>query len=428
MLTRVAGGTSLTEALQQQIKPHWLLSTRGAVQDICYTTLRHYGLAKALVAALVVRPPAPQVHALLAIGLTLLVEQRYAPHTLVDQAVLAASAESKLAATRHLVNAVLRRFLREQEALLLQARQQPEAHWNYPCWWVDEVRKHYPQQWQQILTSGNQPPPLTLRVNRRWGTPADYLQQLQQANLVGAIIGPAAVSVLPPVPVNQLPGFAEGWVSVQDAGAQLAAPLLDVHDGMHVLDACAAPGGKTAHLLELANLDLLALDHDAKRLRRVEENLQRLQLQANATVTLEVGDASQPQTWWDGRVFDRILADVPCSAAGIVRRHPDIRWLRRPGDLLSLPQQQLQILNALWPLLAPNGKLLYATCSIFPQEGEAVIQKFLQQRDQAARDVMRLPAPGQLLPKSVHPAESARIAETIETNHDGFFYALLQKL
>lgn len=422
VLARVAQGTSLTEVLQQQMPQHWPAATRGAIQDISYTTLRQYGLVKALVAVLVERPPQPQLHALLATALTLLVEQRYTAHTLVDQAVQAAAADRKLAGARHLVNAVLRRFLREQEALLSQVRQQPAAQWNYPAWWITEVQKHYPLQWPQILIAGNQPPPLTLRVNRRWGSPVDYVQQLQAHDLRGHVIGPAAVCLERPVPVTQLPGFAAGWVSVQDAGAQLAAPLLDLQDGMRVLDACAAPGGKTAHLLELAAIELLALDQDAKRLNRVEENLQRLQLQA----TVRAGDAGQPSTWWDGRPFDRILADVPCSAAGIVRRHPDIRWLRRPQDLLSLPQQQLEILNALWSLLAPNGKLLYATCSIFPQEGEAVIAQFLQQHP-SGQSVKRLSAPGQLLPIPSAIQDTAEIAAET-ARHDGFFYALLQKV
>jgi len=378
------------------------------VQDISYTTLRQYGLAKALVALLVPRPPHPLVQGLLGASLALLVERRYAPHTLVDQAVQAAGAESKLAGAKNLVNAVLRRFLREQAVLLRQAREHGEALWNYPVWWIEAVRQHYPAHWQEILRTGNQRPPLTLRVNRRWGTPAQYLEQLQHVELEAVLLAGGAIRLAQPVPVSQLPGFTEGWVSVQDAGAQLAAGLLDVRDGMRVLDACAAPGGKTAHILELATADLLALDQDVRRLQRVEENLSRLQLRAQ----LQAGDAGQPQDWWDGRPFDRILADVPCSAAGIVRRHPDIPWLRRPADVRSLPQQQQRILTALWPLLAGDGKLLYATCSIFPQEGEAVIQRFLAEH----ADAIRLPAPGQLLPLA-HAHE----------DHDGFYYALLQK-
>ncbi len=412
VLTGVGAGQSLTEALQRLPDAPWPAATKGAVQDISYTTLRQYGLAKALVALLVPRPPNPLVHGLLSASLALLVEQRYAPHTLVDQAVQAAGAQPKLAGAKNLVNAVLRRFLREQDALLRQARQQDEALWNYPTWWIAAVREHYPAHWQEILRTGNQRPPLTLRVNRRWGTPAQYLEQLQQAGLEAVLLEGGALRLAQAVPVSQLPGFTRGWVSVQDAGAQLAAALLDVHDGMRVLDACAAPGGKTAHILELAAADVLALDQDARRLQRVEENLQRLQLHGQVQVQVKAGDAGQPQDWWEGRPFDRILADVPCSAAGIVRRHPDIRWLRRPADVRSLPQQQQRILTALWPLLAGDGKLLYATCSIFPQEGEAVIQRFLA----AHADAIRLPAPGQLLP----------LAQENE-DHDGFYYALLQK-
>jgi len=212
------------------------------------------------------------------------------------------------------------------------------------------------------------------------------------------------------VPVDQLPGFADGLVSVQDAGAQLAAHLLDVQDGMRVLDACAAPGGKSAHMLELADVDLLALDKDSLRLQKVGENLDRLQLSAK----LLAGDAADPPDWWDGTPFQRILADVPCSASGVVRRHPDIKWLRRPEDIVGFSQQQGQILSALWHTLAAGGKLLYATCSIFPQENRAVVSAFLREHSDARQLPLSVPGmnEGQLLPND---------------QHDGFYYALLEK-
>jgi 16S rRNA (cytosine967-C5)-methyltransferase len=250
---------------------------------------------------------------------------------------------------------------------------------------------------------------LTLRVNRRKSGVAEYVQALAAAGIAATPIGPDAVRLEQPVPVAQIPGFAEGVVSVQDAAAQHAGALLDVRDGMRVLDACAAPGGKTGHILERADVDLLALDADARRLPRIEDNLQRLQLDA----TLRVGDASR-KDWWDGSSFDRILADVPCTASGIVRRHPDIRWLRRKGDAAQLATLSARILDNLWQMLGPDGKLLFVTCSLWPQESEMQAAAFAV-RNQA----IRLPAPGQLLPT----------ADTIPQgqDHDGLFYALFQK-
>jgi 16S rRNA (cytosine967-C5)-methyltransferase len=251
---------------------------------------------------------------------------------------------------------------------------------------------------------------MTLRVNCRRITPADYLALLSQKDIQASLIAPEAVLLEHPVQVGKLPGFSEGLVSVQDAGAQYAARLLDIRDGMRVLDACAAPGGKSTHLLELAQIDLVALDKDEQRLERVRENLHRLQLSAQ----LLIGDAAQPQDWWDGKQFQRILADVPCSASGVVRRHPDIKWLRRREDIDGFAEQQLRILNALWQLLSKNGKLLYATCSIFARENQQVIAEFLQQHKDARQ--LPLSAPnlneGQFLPND---------------QHDGFFYALLCK-
>jgi 16S rRNA (cytosine967-C5)-methyltransferase len=256
---------------------------------------------------------------------------------------------------------------------------------------------------------------MTLRVNRRRGSTADYLAQLVHQDISARLIEPDALQLDKPVPVDKLPGFFSGQVSVQDAGAQYAAYLLDVHDGMRVLDACAAPGGKTAHILELAQVELVAVDKDEKRLLRVAENLQRLNLTSQGgSAQLVVGDAAGPDAWWDGRTFQRILADVPCSASGVVRRHPDIKWLRRSADIAGFAAQQLDLLRALWRLLAQDGKLLYATCSVFQQENEQVIAAFLAQRPDARRLPIALPCDidGQLLP---------------DDHHDGFFYALLYK-
>jgi 16S rRNA (cytosine967-C5)-methyltransferase len=263
---------------------------------------------------------------------------------------------------------------------------------------------------------------MTLRVNRRLGSPQAYLDLLAADGIMASQIGPDALLLERPLPVEKLPGFAEGLVSVQDAGAQYAARLLDVQDGMRVLDACAAPGGKTTHILELANVDLLALDKDDQRLLSVQDNLQRLQL----TARLQAGDAACPADWWDGQPFQRILADVPCSASGVVRRHPDIKWLRRREDIVGFAQQQGAILAALWQTLATGGKLLYATCSVFSQENREVIDEFLHRHSDAQQ--LPLAAPGL--------SDGPRFSEGPGFNkgqllpneqHDGFFYALLHK-
>jgi len=330
----------------------------------------------------------------------------YEEFTIVDQTVTAADAHPDTARAKGMVNAVLRRFLRERKALLDAALLQPVAKWNYPQWWIDAVKTAWPKDWQGVLATGNTAPPLTLRVNARQTTVEQYLATLEAAGMAATQIGPYAVRLVKPVGVALIPGFADGLVSVQDAGAQLAAPLLDVQPGMRVLDACAAPGGKTCHILELAEADVTALDADPKRLGRVAENLERLRL----TAALQPAEA-QTSGWWDGKPFERILADVPCTASGIVRRHPDIRWLRRKGDTLQLATLSAKILDNLWQMLAPGGKLLFVTCSLWPQESEAQAAAFAV-RNQA----VRLDAPGQLLP-----------AGGSGQDHDGLFYALFQK-
>jgi 16S rRNA (cytosine967-C5)-methyltransferase len=268
------------------------------------------------------------------------------------------------------------------------------------------MRRAWPKQAEAVLAAGNREPPLTLRVNGRKTNIDAYLDQLGTVGIDATRIGDYAIRLKRAVPVAQIPGFAEGLASVQDAAAQLAAPLLQVEEGMRVLDACAAPGGKTGHLLELANCDLLALDHDAQRLNRVADNLNRLSLHAK----LQVGDASA-RDWWDSQPFDRILADLPCTASGIVRRHPDIRWLRRPEDGQQLAERSAEILDNLWGMLKPGGLLLIVTCSLWPEESELQAQAFV-----GKQSAVRLDAPGQLLPQ----ADEA-------SDHDGLFYALLRK-
>ncbi len=410
---------------------------RGAAQDIAYRTMRRLGTVDWLLHERISKAPPPFVLNVLACSLALLIDDEahaaYTPFTVVDQAVRAVGARREAAFAKGLVNAVLRGFLRERDTLLAAARADDVARWNYPQWWLDAARRAAPDQWQAILETGNAQGPLTLRVNARRSTVADYLQRLADAQIDAVQIGAHAVRLASALPVDRIPGFMDGDVSVQDAGAQRAAELLEVRDGMRVLDACAAPGGKTGHLLELADLDLVALESDATRAARIGENLDRLGLEAQVVV----GDAGSPQGWYDGEPFDRVLADVPCSASGIVRRHPDIRWLRRASDIAALVDEQRRILEALWPLVKSGGELLYVTCSIFPEEGELQARWFESSRP----DAVRLDAPGQLLPTAVGvPAKGEQDRGTprgagpdanpdsdCTADHDGFFYARFQK-
>lgn len=414
-ITQVRAGKALPQALSLTFhETNAPPQARGAMQDIAYRAMRGLGRVDALLALLTDKTPTPALlHGLICCALTLIsdneVTAEHAPYdafTVVDQAVTAANADHTLMRAKGMVNAVLRRFLRERESLLSHVLQQPVAQWNYPIWWIKATKQAYPDTWQQILQYGNDTPPLTLRVNQRKTSVADYLHKLSEHHMNATQIGPHAVWLHKPVPVSQIPEFNTGWVSVQDAAAQLAVPLLDIHNGTRVLDACAAPGGKTGHILESADVELIALDSDPKRLIRIEENLQRLQLQAQ----LICGDATQT-TWWNGDLFDRILADVPCTASGILRRHPDIRWLRREEDATQLATLSARILDNLWQMLRPDGKLLFVTCSLWPQESEMQAAAFATRNH-----AKRLTAPGQLLPTA-----SAAL------NHDGLFYALFQK-
>ncbi|HRI18213.1 MAG TPA: 16S rRNA (cytosine(967)-C(5))-methyltransferase RsmB, partial [Burkholderiaceae bacterium] len=345
-------------------------------------------------------------------------------HTLVDQAVRAARSAGLSAP---LVNAVLRRFLRERETLLAGLEGDELVRWNHPPWWIRRLRADWPQHWQAVLDADNNRPPLTLRVNARRTDVGAYTARLRAEGIEAQIVGPWAVALARPLPVARIPGFAEGEVSVQDGAAQRAAPLLlgepgILAPGARVLDACAAPGGKSAHLLELADLALVALDRDGERLQRVGSTLERLGLAAE----LVAADAGEPAAWWDGRPFDAILLDAPCSASGIVRRHPDVRWLRRASDIEALARTQARLLDALWPLLAPGGRLLYCTCSVFRAEGEDSIDAFLQRLGPDG-GALRRPAPGHLLPLADNGrGDDVRLPAGAPAD-DGFFYALLEK-
>lgn len=419
----VESGQSLTEALAD-VHP----DLRPAAQALAFYAMRHWGLAKALRRTLVERePPSATMYALIGLSLLLLDASIraqdeppaegtpiYGAHTLVDQAVQATQWHRSTASFKGLVNAVLRRFQRERVAMLAKIANDLEATWNHPRWWIESLQKTYPQDWQALLVAANTHPPLTLRINTRATTREAVQQAFADQGIETTAFSEAGLVLQIPRPITSLPGYAQGWWSVQDAGAQLAAPMLDVKDGMQVLDACAAPGGKTAHLLELAKVDLTALDVDAVRLERVHQNLKRLGLMRRG-IRLVAESAIKTHVWWDGKPFDAVLADLPCTASGIVSRHPDIRWLRRAQDVQQTAKLAREILDSLWSVVAPGGKLLMVTCSIFPEEGEKQAQAFAARHAQAER----LSAPGQLLPHlpdAEHPA-----------GYDGFFYALFTR-
>jgi 16S rRNA (cytosine967-C5)-methyltransferase len=419
------GGRALPAALDAALSaaaqgaPALPDASRAAVRDMAHHAARNLGLLEGLAGALNRRPPAPRLAALQAVALSQLLAPLRAEAIIVDQAVEAARAAADTAPAAGFLNATLRRFLREREALIAAARQDPVARWNHPRWWIDRVRHDHPQAWESVLQAADAEPPLTLRVNARCSTVADYLARLEAAGIAAEQIGEQALRLARAVPVGTLPGWSDGAVSVQDAGAQLAAPLLAPRDGERVLDACAGPGGKTTHLLELADCKLTALDLDESRLAPVRENLARLGQHA----AVRVGDATQPAGWWDGQRFARILVDAPCTASGIVRRHPDIRWLRQRRDIATLAARQAAILAGLWPLLEAGGRLLYATCSVFALENEAVVGGFLA----AHADAARLPLRARLGAADDQPIAQLLPASRPGTDHDGFFYALLEK-
>jgi 16S rRNA (cytosine967-C5)-methyltransferase len=417
VIAGVRKGASGTAALDVVAGP-----LRPGVQALTFHVWRNLGRAEALRRQLVSRVPAPAIDALLCVALALGWDEATAPYdafTLVNQAVEALKRNPATVAQANFVNACLRRFLRERSELIAATDHDPQSLWNHPSWWVERLQREHPQHWQAILTRANGHPPMTLRVNTRKVLPHDYLAQLHAAG-IAARAGDASVIYLDQaVPVNQLPGFSQGLVSVQDAAAQLAAPLLLQGLGLQprVLDACAAPGGKTAHLLEAAAAEVVAIEIDARRMQRVGQTLDRLGLSAQ----LRTADAARPQDWWDGVPFDGILLDAPCTASGIVRRHPDVRWLRRESDIAQLADLQMRLIDALWPLLRPGGRMVYCTCSVFLAEGEHQIQRFLAQ----SKDAVWLPSPGHLLPGG--PQGVLKVGDNPPYDHDGFFYALLEK-
>ena len=404
----VLGGGNLTEAFEHMLATHpgWPDATRGAVRDLAWSTLRDFRRSGVVLDRLLHTPPAPAIHGLLLVALTRLRQRPEQAHTVVDQAVQAA--HELMPGLKNMVNGVLRNALRQRDQWESWAEADEEARLGFPRWWIARLRASAGESWEAALAAGNQRPPMAIRVNTRRTTIDAVLAGLEGAGLIVRRLDNDALLLDRPVPVGRLPGFSDGLLSVQDAGAQWAARLLAPLAGERVLDACAAPGGKTAHLLECADVELLALELDSLRAQRVDSNLARLGL----TARVQVADCRRVERWWDGRPFDRILADVPCSASGVARRHPDIKWLRRETDIAQFAAQQAEILDALWQTLAPGGTMLYVTCSVFDEENAGQIARFCALH----ADAERVPVCGEPDLKLLPNAE-----------HDGFYYALLRK-
>jgi 16S rRNA (cytosine967-C5)-methyltransferase len=431
VLLAVLSGESGTSALKQVEA-----SLRPGVQALSFHVWRWLGTAEIIKSYLAKRAPPPQADALLCVALAILCGEsaglHYEAFTLVDQAVEAAKRHPNTNASSSFINACLRRFFREKEALTQKALTHPVGQWNHPQWWIKRLKIDHPNAWQAILQSNNTHAPLSLRVNTKKSSVTGYLIAYDAinsaANTVVKQVGEFGVSFSKAIPVHEILGFDDGTVSVQDAAAQLAAPLLlngmNLNSKSRILDACAAPGGKTAHLLEIVDCEVVALDIDAVRCDLIHQNLNRVGLKAKVIVA----DAAKPDTWFDPKkdaLFDAILLDAPCTASGIVRRHPDIRWLRRETDIAQLAEIQRHLLDTLWKLVKPGGRLLYCTCSVFKAEGHNQVALFTSNNGNAKL----LSSPGHLIPKN--SAKNGIVADNEQsnelTNHDGFFYALFEK-
>lgn len=418
---RGVSGTAALEAVPSALRP--------GVQALLFQVLRQLGRAQALRALLAQRPPAPLPDALLCTALALAWDPEqapYEPHTLVNQAVEAAKKSRNLQAQASFLNACLRRFLREREALVQATDADVQAQWNHPAWWVNRLQQDHPAHWQEILHANNRAAPMTLRVNTSRISRDDLQKDWANHGLASQPVGQQGLVLSEAHPVRDIPGFAEGLCSVQDAAAQCAAQLLlngltaTPSKPLRILDACAAPGGKTAHLLELLDpkAEVIALDVDLQRCERIVQNLQRI----GRTAQVVTADAALTKTWWDGQLFDAVLLDAPCTASGIVRRHPDVRWLRRESDIQKLAAIQKNLLKQLWPLVRPGGRLLYCTCSVFKAEGDNQAKAFVEHNT----DAHFVATLGHLRPQSGTTPE--RLTDNLAGDHDGFYYALFEKL
>lgn len=417
VVAQVMGGRSLDDALAVAKRRVEEARDQALMQRIAYGVLRHHTRLTRLAASMLQKPlhNEAEMQALLAVGLYQLSAMRVPAHAAIAETVEATVYLGR-AQFRGLVNALLRRYQREGEALEAQLPGDIQTQLSYPNWLIQAVKRDWPRKWEAVLAAGNEPGPLSLRVNARRTTRESLRERLLAAELVAEAPEalPDALVLSEAVNVDRIPGFAEGEVSVQDLSAQLAGLLMDVQAGQRVLDACAAPGGKAAHLLERADIDLLALDSDPARLAKVEETLARLGLHAQ----LQCADAARAKDRLEAKLFDRILLDAPCSGTGVIRRHPDIKWLRRADDIPRLADGQLKLLQALWPLLAPGGQLLYATCSILAEEGEHIAKRFLMVQADAKHK-----------PIEADWGETCRFGRRIPPGgaYDGFYYAAFVK-
>ncbi|MCF6218276.1 MAG: 16S rRNA (cytosine(967)-C(5))-methyltransferase RsmB [Gammaproteobacteria bacterium] len=394
---------------------------KGLLQALCYGALRYHFRLKKILQLQMSKPLKTKdsdIESLLIVGLYQLIYMRTPGHAAVSEAVTATQALKKGWA-KGLVNGVLRNCQRNLDTLQAQADTHYSSQYAHPEWLIKKLQRAWPEQWQEVLEANNQHPPMTLRINTQHHTPESYQQQLLKLQ-IPATLHPhsqAALTLEQPQDVAQLPGFTDGWLSVQDSAAQLAAQLLDTQASERVLDACAAPGGKSCHILERQPQlkTLVAIDSDATRLARVEENLQRLKLSA----TLHCADASDPSSWWNGEQFERILLDAPCSATGVIRRHPDIKLLRKESDIDELVRVQQRILEALWPLLKVGGRLLYATCSLLPSENSDQLSQFLARHPEAKEHII-----------AADWGVSCTVGRQIltgEAGMDGFYYGCIEK-
>lgn len=436
-------GDSLSDALLSDTLNQLSAQDKALLMDMCFGTLRQHERLSALLDELLVKPLKKKdkdIEALLRLGLYQMLYQRIPDHAAINETVKASKKMGKTWA-KGLINAVLRSLQRNQDTLLKHVDEHPEVNKGLPDWLHNKLAKAWPEHWKAIAKASNTKAPMSLRVNLNKIARADYLNHLQQQSI--AVIEEslnlkgleAAITLQKAVNVEELPGFNEGWVSVQDLAAQYAAVLLNATENMHVLDACAAPGGKTGHIAERdSRLHLTALDISEARLERVSDNLQRLNID-QSTVRLMTADLAQPDHWWDGHAYDRILLDAPCSATGVIRRHPDIKVLRKASDIPQLTTLQAELLDSTWQMLSVGGRLVYATCSILPEENEQQIKAFLKRQTNARllpidptlmSDIgVTLEYGWQLFPGDANIDHSNQ--SLLNVSMDGFYYAILQK-
>ncbi len=413
IVKEVLEGKNLDKVFQKYSKENKIYPKDiSQIKDLVFGTLRSYGKTKFVINKLVkITPYNTLILTLLHVALFQLISNRSNAYTVVDQAVSASNIVNK----RHtkFINGVLRAFLREKESILEKAEKIEEAKYSYPIWWINLIKKEHPKSWDNILDLGNSHPPLIIRVNIKKTSITSYIKKLEKLNIEHLWLGIEAILIKKPMPIDSLPGFKEGEVSIQDYGAQIATHLLDLKKNDNVLDACSAPGGKACHMNEIQEIKLTAVEVDKQRVKKINENLNRL----GHTFKVINSEIKAGNAWWDNNLFDRILLDAPCSASGIVRRHIDIKWLRRYDDLDYFHEKQFQLLRASWEMLKPLGKLLYVTCSIFETENRSVVNRFLKEENTAVEIKIKFP-------KNVNVEDNQLLPSLI---HDGLFYALFQK-